>query len=106
MGLGAGGVGGLDGLVDAGDDHGGVAGELARGVDGVLVPGAVGQAGGVEQGLFRGAQGVVECGGVGGRSGLRVVDGGSGGGEALRGGLGGGEVQLEVLRWSRASGRP
>ena len=40
--LGAGGVGGFDGLVDAGDDNGGVAGELAWGVDGVAVPGASG----------------------------------------------------------------
>ena len=54
-------------FVDAGNDDGGVAGELAGGVDGVLVPGASGQAGGVEQGLFGGAQGVVERGRVGGR---------------------------------------
>ena len=40
--LGAGCVAGVDALGDAGDDHGGVAGELAGSVDGVLVPGAFG----------------------------------------------------------------
>jgi hypothetical protein len=40
--LGKVGIGGVYGFVDAGDDYGGVAGELSGGVDGVLVPGAVG----------------------------------------------------------------
>ncbi len=65
--MGAGGVGGFDGFVDAGDDDGGVAGELAGGVDGVAVPGAFGQAGGVEEGLFGGAEGWLRAvGSVGG----------------------------------------
>jgi len=55
LGLGSRGVGGLDAFVDAGDDYGGVAGELAWGVDGVLEPGASGQAGGIEEGFFSGS---------------------------------------------------
>ena len=42
LGLRAPGIGDVDGLVDAGDDDGGVAGELAWGVDGVLEPRAFG----------------------------------------------------------------
>jgi hypothetical protein len=42
LGLGARCVGDVDGLVDAWDDDGGVAGELAWGVDGVLEPRAFG----------------------------------------------------------------
>ena len=94
LGLGAGGVGGVDGFVDAGDDDGGVAGELAGSVDGVAVPGAFGEAFGVEEGGLGVAQGLVERGGVGGRVGLAAADGGSGGGEAFGGGEGGGEVDL------------
>ena len=60
MSLGAGSVWGVDTLVDAGDDDGGVAGELARGVDGVFVPGALGKAFGVEEGFFGVAKGLVE----------------------------------------------
>ena len=36
---------GVDGFVDAGDDDGGVAGVFAGRIDGVLVPGTIGQAG-------------------------------------------------------------
>ena len=44
LGLGSGGVGSFDCLVDSGDDDGGIAGELAGGVDSVTVPGTFGQA--------------------------------------------------------------
>ena len=87
--MGAGAVGGFDAFVDSGDDDCGVAGELAGGVDGVLEPGAAGQAGWIEQGLFGGAEGLIEGGGVGGRGGLGGPDGGSGGGETFGGGKGG-----------------
>ncbi len=44
LGLGAVGVGAVDGFVDAGDDYGGVALVPAGSVDGVLVPATVGWA--------------------------------------------------------------
>jgi hypothetical protein len=52
--LGAGAVGSFDSFIDAGDDNGGVAGELAGGVDGVPEPGASGETGWVEEGFFSG----------------------------------------------------
>jgi hypothetical protein len=54
LGLGARGVGGFDGFVDAGDDYSSVAGELARSIDGVLIPGAPGESGGIEEGFLGG----------------------------------------------------
>jgi hypothetical protein len=63
LGLGARGVGGVDALVDAGDDDGGVAGELAGGVDAVAIPGTAGQAGGKSSAVRR-RRGAVERGGV------------------------------------------
>src|SRR5258708_38984582 len=84
LGLGPGSVGGFDAFVDAGDDDGGVAGELAGGGDGVLEPGAPGQAGWVGESLFSGSQGLVKwCRGGGWRG-----QGGAGGG-AGRGGSAG-----------------
>ena len=53
-------VSGIDGLVDAGDDDGGVAGEFAGSVDGVAVPGAVGKARGREQRGFSLAEGEIQ----------------------------------------------
>ena len=93
---GAGVVVGVDGFVDAGDDDGGVSGELAGGVDGVLVPGAVGEAGGVEQGCASAERRASVEGGRRRRAvwaWRAVPDGGAGGGEALGGGEGGGEVE-------------
>src|SRR5260370_41790173 len=86
LGLGAGGVGGFDAFVDAGDDDGGVAGELAGGVDGVLEPGATRQAGWIEEGFFSGSEGFGEGGWVWGGGGV----GGAGGGRRRGGACGGG----------------
>src|SRR5258707_431634 len=97
LGLGAGTVGGFDAFVDAGDDDSGVAGELAGGVDGVLEPGAPGQAGWIEEGLFGCAEGLVEGGGIRGWGALGGADGSAGGGEAFGGGEGGGEVEGQLL---------
>ena len=55
----AGGVFGINGFIDAGNDDGGVAGVLPRSVDGVLEPGAIWKAVRVEQIFLRIAQGVV-----------------------------------------------
>src|SRR5260370_31019111 len=96
LGLGAGGVRGVDGLVDAGDDYGGVAGELAGGVDGVLEPGTPGEAFGVEQSLFGRAQGLVEIGWLGRCGELKGMNGDAGVGEAPGGGEGGGEVEFQI----------
>src|SRR5215469_18063260 len=49
-----------DGLVDTRNDHGSVAGELARRVDGVLVPGAVRKTIGIQQSALGCAQRTVE----------------------------------------------
>jgi hypothetical protein len=95
--LGAGGVGGFDAFIDARDDDGGVAGELAWCVDGVLVPGAFGQATRIQESLFGGAQGLVESRGVGGWSCLSGANLFSGNGESLRGSDGGGEVEGQLL---------
>src|ERR1700744_5125400 len=97
LGLGAGGVGGFDGFIDAGDDDGGVAGELAGRVDGVAIPGSLWQASGVEEGFFRVAQGLVERRGVGRGWGLRCGDGFARGGEAVGGGESRGEIESELL---------
>src|SRR5262249_52020613 len=97
LGLSAGGVGGFDGFVDAGNDDGGVAGEFAGGVDGVLKPGTFGKAGGVEKRLLGGAECMVEGGGGGGWGGLGVAEGCAGGSEAFGGGIGRIEVEGQLL---------
>ena len=51
------GVFGINCLVDAGNDYGGVAGELAGSVNGVTIPRAIGQTGIREQGGFCLAEG-------------------------------------------------
>ena len=95
--MGSWGVRGVDSLVDAGNDDGGVAGELARSIDGVFVPGAFGQAFGVEEGLFGVAQSLVESGGARGWCGLGCADSRTGGGEAVGRGEGSGEIEVEVF---------
>ena len=67
-----GGIFGVDGLVDAGNDHGGVAGVFAGSVDGVPVPGSVGQSCGGKQRGFDLAQSLVQLGQVAGWGGLRA----------------------------------
>ena len=79
---------GVDGLIDAGNDDGGVAGVLAGSVDGVPVPGAIGQAGGGEQGGLGLAQGLVQLGEIAGWGDLQAVGVGGGGGEVGRRRLG------------------
>ena len=59
---GAGLVIGVDGFVDAGDNDGGVAGELARCVNGVAIPGAIGQAGFGDERGFGLAQDLIDVG--------------------------------------------
>jgi hypothetical protein len=53
---------GVDGFVDAGDYYGCVAGELAWGVDGVAIPGAIGQAGFGDERGFGLAQDLIDVG--------------------------------------------
>ena len=96
MGLGAVGVGAVDGFVDARDDYGGVAGELAGCVDGVPVPSAARQAGGAEKGGFGVAQDVIEVCRIGWWSGLERADGCARSRKSLGGGEGGGEVELHL----------
>jgi len=57
---GAGGVCCFHGLIDSGQHNGGIAGVLAGSVDGVAIPGAVGQAGIDEQGGLCLAKAIIE----------------------------------------------
>src|ERR1035441_930238 len=103
---GNGGVASVDGLVDAGDDDGGVAGELAGRVDGVSIPWTAGKAGGREQRCFRLAEGEIQLGEIAIRSGLEGMNAVGGSGEMRCGCFGGCEVERgEAVIGGSALGR-
>lgn len=58
------GVFGVNGLIHSRNDHRRVPGVLARGKDGVFIPGAIGQTGGSNERRFRFPQGGVYPGGI------------------------------------------
>ncbi len=105
---GAGGVFGIDGFIDAGDDDGGVARILPGSVDGVLVPGAIGKTVRVEQVFFDIAQGAIffresacgiALGGEGVLAGvLKMMSSGNGGSEVEAGHAGLGRFFLRRLK--------
>ncbi len=105
--LGEDGVVGVDGFIDAGDDHGGVAGVLAGRIDGVLVPGAIGQPCGGEQIGFGSAQSLVQVREVAGRRDLQGVGLGRGSEKRSAAASTGGKVErgeaviLGFVAWRR-----
>src|SRR5580658_890832 len=89
----AGWVFGIDGLVDAGDGDGGVTGVLARSVDGVPVPGTVGQAGFRDESGLGLAESEIQLGEIAGGRELAVMGFFGNGAEAGSGGQGGDKVE-------------
>ena len=85
----------IDGLVDPGNDDGGVAGELAGSVDGVAIPGTAGKSGGREQRRFSLAKGEIQEDKIAVRGRLLRVNALGRGGEMRGGGFSGAEVEHE-----------
>ena len=90
---GAGLVFGVDCFIDAGDDNGRVACDLARSEDSVPVPGTVGQAGFRDERGFGPAQSEIEPDEITSGRNLAVMDSFGGGGESGSSGLGRGKVE-------------